>query len=85
MSARNGVSWKWLAGILVSVLLLAGAGWIGSIQTEQSAERAKREEQSVGLGVVREKIERIEEQVREIRQDQKEHNKKLDELLRRVR
>ena len=92
MSARPGVSWKWLAGILVSVVLLAGGGWVryiqaelGQVKAEQQEERDQRQEQAGTLRVLREKIERVEEQAREIRQDQKEHNKKLDEILRRVR
>ena len=88
----NNVTWKWLVGILMAVVIAGGGAWmttmyaeVGKVKEEQKADR-----QSVGaidkkVGVIEEQTKRTQEDVREIKDVQKDTNKKLDELLRRTR
>jgi peptidoglycan hydrolase CwlO-like protein len=90
---RNGsVTWKWVAGSLASLLTLGGSAWLTSIHSEINAikqEQQKDREQSSELktkaGITDERVRRIEQDVKEIKEDTKEQTKKLDELLRRTR
>lgn len=84
----QGVSKAWLIGILSAIVLTAGGSWMATIQAEQSREREKRAEIERKVDVLGEKVTRVEQDQREIKQDIREQNKKLDEirdLLRRGR
>lgn len=88
----NAVSQKWLLGILTSIVLASGAGWMGYVHVQLGAVAAEQKKQEVSnaetkrdTAVIREKVDRLEQDVKEIKQDQREQGRKLDELLRRVR
>ena len=70
MPGNNAVTWRWVAGITVSILLLSGAGWIGSIQgrvTDLTVIQAQRGERISALesqyGALGERLRRIEEKL----------------------
>lgn len=88
--ATQGVTWQWLAGIATSVVLLGGTAWMGAlngdvnrVKEEQKADRASASATDRRVGIIDEQTKRTQEDVREIKETQKETNKKLDELLRR--
>lgn len=90
MNERNSVTWKWLAGILVLILLGAGGGWMGSmhaqiedLKKEQSQDRAAVGQVDKKVGIIEEQTKRTQDDVKEIKETQKDTNRKLDELLRR--
>ncbi len=83
MSA-NSVTWKWLAGSLLSVLLLAGGGWmrmlaadLGIVKEEQKKDRESAAGSREKIGVIEERTKRTEQDVKEVKED-------LKELLRRT-
>ena len=90
MIDRNNLTWKWLGGVLVSVVLLGGGAWMSTMyaQVNKVQEEQKQDRKAVGeidkkVGVIEEQTKRTQEDVREIKDTQKDTNKKLDELLRR--
>ena len=91
-NGRNGVTWKWLVGILMTVLTPGGGAWmttmyaeVGRIKDEQKQDRQTVNDVRSTVGVIQERTQRTEKDVQEIKEQQKETNKKLDELLRRGR
>lgn len=89
---RNNVSQKWLLGLLTTLVLGAGTGWmtyvhgqLNAVSADQKIQRDRDAETKRETAVIKEKVERLEGDVRGIRGEQKEQSKKLDELLRRVR
>ena len=86
----NAVTWKWLAGITMTLLMAAGGAWMGSMnaQVNKVQEEQKQDRKAVGeidkkVGVIEEQTKRTQDDVKEIKDTQKDTNKKLDELLRR--
>ena len=84
------VTWQWLAGIVISILILGGSAWmtsmyaeVGKVKDEQKQDRAATQSITVKVGVIEERTRRTEDDVREIKESQKEQGRKLDELLRR--
>lgn len=89
--ASDGVTWKQV-GVVVSVLGLLGGGWMTSmhaevrgIKDEQHKDRQQANTQGASIKVIEEKVRRLEQDTSEIKSEQKETNRKLDELLRRTR
>ena len=80
---------------LLTVLLAAGGGWVGfvhsevaGVKTDQKHETAKRSDVERKVDVLNEKVNRVEQDSKEIKNDIREQNRKLDEirdLLRRGR
>jgi len=90
MAEPNNVSWKWLAGIAMTVLLMGGGTWmttmyaeVGKVKEEQKQDRKAVEQIDKKVGVIEEQTKRTQEDVKEIKETQKDTNRKLDELLRR--
>ena len=83
MSA-NSVTWKWLAGTLLSVLLLAGGGWMRMLAGEVETVKQEQTRDREAAGVSREKVGVIEERTKRTEQDVKEIKEDLKELLRRT-
>ena len=88
--SQNGVTWKWLVGILVLVVLGGGGAWmttmyaqVNKVQEEQRQDRQTVNDVKGKVGVIEEQTKRTQEDVKEIKEGQKDTNKKLDELLRR--
>lgn len=84
MALNNSVTWKWLAGTLLSVLLLIGGGWLralnadlNTVKDEQKKDRDSAAGSREKVGVIEERTKRTEQDVLEIKQD-------LKELLRRT-
>lgn len=88
--SNGSVTWKWVAATLAGILILGGGGWMTamerrtqSIEEEQKNEAKERGSQGADISVIKEKLRRVEEDVKEIRDTSKDTNKKIDELLRR--
>ena len=88
----NNVTWKWLAAILVTVVLAGGSAWMTTMYAEVGRVKEKQEQDRVTVnavdkkvGVIEEQTKRTEKDVQEIKNDLKDQNKKLDELLKRTR
>lgn len=88
----NNVTWKWLAAILITVVLAGGSAWMTTMYAEVGRVKEKQEQDRVTVnavdkkvGVIEEQTKRTEKDVQEIKNDLKDQNKKLDELLKRTR
>jgi septal ring factor EnvC (AmiA/AmiB activator) len=92
LRSNGGVTWKVVATSLAAIIMVGGGAWltsiageISTIKAEQAKDREKASELKTNIGVMDEKVRRIERDVKEIKEDSKEQNRKLDELLRRTR
>ena len=90
MTERTTITWQWLAGIAMTILIMVGGAWmssmsgeVGKVKEEQKADRQTVNDVKNKVGIIEERTKRTQEDVREIKDEQKETNKKLDELLRR--
>jgi len=90
MGERNNLTWKWLAGIAMTILIMGGGAWmtsmsgeVGKVKEEQKADRQTVNDVKSKVGVIEEQTKRTQDDVKEIKDGQKDTNKKLDELLRR--
>ena len=75
----NSVTWKWLAGSLLSLLLLSGGAWVRMVQSDVQTvkdEQKKDRDAAAGNrekgGVIEERTKRTEEDIKDIKQDVKE-------------
>ena len=80
----NSVTWKWLAGTLLALLLLTGGAWmkmqaaeLQTVKDDQKKEKDASASSREKVGVIEERTKRTEDDVKEIKQD-------LKELLRRT-
>ena len=92
MAEHNNVTWKWLAAAALSLLLAGGSAWMTSmyaqvnkVQEEQKQDRATVGDVKTKVGVIEEQTKRTQQDVQEIKEYQREQNRKLDELLRRTK
>lgn len=79
----NGVTWKWIVGVLISILFLAGGVIVrGQDERLDRIERTQEKQQKAAedVEVVKERARRLEDDVREIKGDIKDQNRKLDEI-----
>ena len=91
MPGNNGsLTWRWLGGILLSVILAAGGAWmsgmaseVNKVKEEQKQDRQTTQDVKAKVGVIEEQTKRTQQDVKEIKETQKDTNRKLDELLRR--
>ena len=91
MADQNGMlTWRWLGGILMSIVLLGGGTWmthmateVDKVKQEQKQDRQTTQDVKAKVGVIEEQTKRTQEDVKEIKETQKDTNRKLDELLRR--
>ena len=89
MTDRN-VTWQWLAGTAISIVMLGGGAWmttmyaeVNAVKQEQKADRKTVNDIEKKVGVIEEQVKRTREDTQEIKESQKDTIKKLDELLRR--
>jgi uncharacterized protein HemX len=89
---QGGVTWKWLVGVLVGVLVIAGGAWATSMQAQVNRVDSKLDEaskntstQASDIAVIKERLRVIEDRMKEQQESAKETNKKLDELLRKIK
>ena len=87
----NGVTWKWVAGGMMTVSTLIGAAWlnantakIAAVEIAQTADRKETQDVKTKATVIEEKVRRIEEDVKDVKESQKDTNKKLDENNRKL-
>lgn len=80
----NSVTWKWLAGILLSILLLAGGGWMKMLTAEVATVKDEQKKDRADSATSREKVSVIEERTKRTEEDVKEIKTDLKELLRRT-
>ena len=90
MAMNNALTWKWLGGVLLLIVLGGGSAWMTTMYAEvgRLKEEQKHDRQTVNtidkkVGIIEEQTKRTQEDVKEIKDIQKDTNKKLDELLRR--
>ena len=88
----NNVTWKWLVGILVLIVLGGGGAWmttmyaeVGRVKEEQKIDRQTINDVKAKVGVIDEQTKRTQQDIEEIKKNQERANDKLNELLRRVR
>lgn len=88
MIERNQITWKWVVGLLSTLLLMAGGGWVAAIngQLQQTKQAQVEDRKAVSevdkkVSVIEEHTRGIEKQIEEVKDAQKEQNRKLDELL----
>ena len=88
----NGVTWKWLVGILVLVVLGGGSAWmttmyaeVGRVKEEQKADRQTINDVKTKIGVIDEQTKRTQQDINEIKRTQEKADEKLNELLRRTK
>ena len=85
---QDSVTWKWLVGILVAVLMAGGGAWMTALSSD--VEKMKTEyPKQVGeldkkVGIIEERTKRLEGDVQELKRGQERQSEKLDELLRRT-
>ena len=72
----DGVSWKWLAGILVGVLILAAGSWAAYIQSQiggfvvaMDATKDKVGKQAVEQATTAEQVKAINQKVDDVKKD----------------
>ena len=77
---------------MLSILLMAGGAWVasmsgelGDLKKEQQVDRKAVGEIDKKVGVIEERTQRTQEDVKDLKEGQKDQGKKLDELLRRTR
>ena len=91
MADQNGLlTWRWLGGILLTLIVMGGGAWmttmyaeVGKVKEEQKQDRQTTQDVKAKVGVIEEQTKRTQEDVKEIKETQKDTNRKLDELLRR--
>jgi peptidoglycan hydrolase CwlO-like protein len=88
---NGSVTWKWVAGGMMTISTLLGATWLNSLTTKtaaieiaQSADRKETQDVKTKATVIEEKVRRIEEDVKDVKEQQKDTNKKLDETGRKL-
>jgi len=64
-------------------LKLRWSGSDGKVKEEQKQDRQTTQDVKAKVGVIEEQTKRTQEDVKEIKETQKDTNRKLDELLRR--
>ena len=90
--ATNGASARWLLGILGSIVLMGGAGWmtfvqnqIGAVQADQKKADEKAAAQREDTGIIKEQVQQLRKGQERQERQQEDVGRKLDELLRRSR
>lgn len=88
----QSVTWKWLVGILTTVLVLGAGAWATTMQAQvndikQEQRQATKDTgmQAADIAVIKEKLRTIEDRQKEQSEKTNETNRKLDELLNRSR
>lgn len=91
-SGGNGISRAWVLSLAFGIIITGGSGWmtyvqgqIAQVREEQKTDRKSAWESAQETKVIGEKVRRLEEDTREIKQDIKDQGRKLDELLRRTK
>ena len=82
---RTAVTWKWLVGILVFVLVAGGSAWLTTLAGEQRDLRRDNEVVKSDIAVIKEQIKQIRVEIDKQGKATEDQTKKLDELLQRVR
>ena len=90
MATNGALTWRWLGGILLTLVVMGGGAWmttmyaeVGKVKEEQKQDRQTTQDVKAKVGVIEEQTKRTREDVKEIKETQKDTNRKLDELLRR--
>lgn len=72
----DSITWKWLAGIAVTILVLGGGAWMTTVSTRIDSvtvaldtTKNKQNEQAVEQATAKEKINTIDRKVDEVRKD----------------
>ena len=90
---RNGgpgdnITWKWLAGIAVAVLIIAGGAWMKTQDTRLDgllvaldSTKGKVADQAVDQATTKQKVETIDKKLDEVRKDVSDIRGDLKQLL----
>jgi gas vesicle protein len=86
------VGWKWLAGILTSVLILGAAAWMTSVSSDGKEQRidiaalkAQVAEKAAAIQAIQKDVEIIKDSQKEQRQDQKQQQQNIDAKLEKLK
>jgi hypothetical protein len=86
--AADSVSWRWLAGIAISVLILAGAGWltyvqnqIGGVQLALDGDRKQATQQAVDTAVTKKQVENLDRKVDDVQKDVRDIRSDIKQIL----
>ena len=90
MPTNSGVTWKWLVGILATMVISGSGTWmatmyaeVSKVKEDQKADRKAVSDIERKVSVIEEQTKRTQEDVKEIKEGQKDVNKKLDELIKK--
>ena len=91
MATNGTLTWRWLGGILLTVILAAGGAWmsgmaseVNKVKDEQKQDRQTTQDVKAKVGVIEEQTKRTQEDIQELKRNQEKHGNKLDEILRRI-
>lgn len=86
--ANGSVTWKYVGGAAVSLIILGGSGWLTAMQGQigdvyVTADKTKERlaEQATDQAVTRSKVESIERDVNEVRKDMSDIKNTLQQIL----
>jgi hypothetical protein len=89
---NGGVTWKWLSATFATIVILGGGAWmttmyaeVAGVKRDQKEDRASVQEIKSDVKVIIDRARRAEEDIKEIKEQQHEQGRKLDELLRRTK
>ena len=90
--SQNGVTWKWLGGILILIVLGGGSAWmttmyaeVGRVKDEQKADRQTINDVKGKVGIIEEQTRQTQKDMEQIKKNQEKADDKLNELLRRTK
>ena len=83
---------RWLLGFFALVLLGGGSGWmtyvqstLGEIKRDQQGQNEKTAERTTDIAVIKEQIREIRDAIQRSEQNQAVMQRKLDELLQKLK
>ena len=80
MSNPVHVTWKWVGGTLIGVMLLILGTWATTIQGQVTDANKNTASQAIDIAVIKEQLRVILDELKDQREARKETEKKLDEL-----
>lgn len=75
-SSNGSITWRYVGGVAVSLIILAGSGWltyvqsqIGGVNVAMDVQKDKLAEQKTQQAVTGQRVEQIDKKVDEVRKD----------------
>ena len=74
--ANGSITWRYVGGVAVSLIILAGSGWltyvqsqIGTVTVAMDAQKDKLSDQKTQQAITGQKVEQIDKKVDEVRKE----------------